>query len=558
MNNDINNNPNNQNRPTGPIQKRPDSDLIPRKPAPQNRARPSDSSNLPVKRDSSDRSAPVRKRPEQNQTTQKIACDANMTDGFQAGHTKMFDTNRVSKPGVTADNQTPTAKKNVKNTRNGSETYHYTGRDIKSSRQRVTNINPNQGNRLKVTPNDDDDFDMSVSGSKSKSKSKNKRRDDNADTRKDGFVISGILKVLLYIIGVLLVSGLISYNVIMIANDVFAFVKAPFLADIVISEDADIETISQLLHESEIIKYPKIFDFYINYRKKDKVWEYEPGTYHVSSDLNYDELIYLFRKKAAAREIVRVTIPEGFTVDQIINRFVDEYGIGTREKFIEVINSYDFSALNYRFLKPLYENKASLSPDRKYMLEGYLFPDTYDFYKDESELDIITKFLDNFDDKFDEKFYEQAELINMSIDDIIILASMVEREAKFPEDFMPISAVFHNRLLNSAAFGGLLQSDATKLYDFDEHKSDLTQADLAIDSPYNTYTRKGLPPSAICNSGYEAIWAALWPEEKFPNYYFIADMNGKVFYSETLAQHEAHRERIRQEKAAAALQQPAT
>jgi len=131
------------------------------------------------------------------------------------------------------------------------------------------------------------------------------------------------------------------------------------------------------------------------------------------------------------------------------------------------------------------------------------------------------------------------------------LASMIEKEGKYPEDFPKISAVFHNRLLDRAHYPNL-QSDATILYSMETHKSDLTQADLEINLPYNTYTRTGLPPSAICNPGYEAIFAALWPEEKFPYYYFITDINGWAHYSQTYDQHQANKERIRIEKAAAA------
>lgn len=485
--------------------------------------------------------------------------NANMADKtFDSGATRTFDTNRD------IDIKPSQPRREGQQTRVGSSagrnassdgTYHMTGGTIKSSRQRVTNSASSR----------DDSGGVSIS---SINKKKNKSNDAASDTKKSGFIMSGIFKVVIYIVGVVAVSVFFAYNIIMIANDVFAFVKSPVAATVTIPENADIEEIGQILYDNKLIKYPKIFNFYETYKKKDKVWEFAAGTYPVSSLLNYDEFINEFIVKAAARQVVTVTIPEGFTIDQIIDLFVVTNGMGTRDKFIDVINNVDFSQYGYRFLKPLYENKANLSPDRKYLLEGYLFPNTYDFYKDESEINIIIKLLDGFNVQFNEDCYKKVEILDkqyydtigrhFTIDDAVILASMVQREAKFPSDFVKISAVFHNRLQYSASFP-YLQSDATIMYSYGYNKADLTQADLQENLPYNTYTNKGLPPSAICNPGYEAIFAALWPdEEMLSNYfYFIAELDGTVTYSQTAAQHEAAKARISSERAAAATAAPA-
>lgn len=349
--------------------------------------------------------------------------------------------------------------------------------------------------------------------------------------------MSGIIKAVLYIVGVILVSVIIAYNAILIANDVFAFVKDSFSVEVTIPENADIKTISKILYESKLIKYPDIFNLYVNYREKDNAWEFAPGIYTVSSTMGYDELASEFRVKTVQNlEVVRITIPEGWTIDQIIDEFLSK-GMGSREKFVAVINENKF---DYKFTKML--DEVELSPDRKYKLEGYIFPDTYEFYKTESELSIIKKFLNNFDLKFTEDFYKRCETLDMTVDEIITLASMIQKEARFPEDFNRISAVFHNRLVYSATYP-YLQSDATIMYSYGKAKADLTQEDLKEDLPYNTYTRPGLPPSAICNPGYDAIYDALYPDPDYNGkyFFFVSKKDGTTLYGENAAQHEANK-----------------
>jgi len=519
--------------------KKPASAPVPVPPQPQNRPeRPRPSPTPAPAQARPPQNAPQTARPNPaktantaNATNTANIKEANMFD-VPSGHTKQFDVGRTVPGGAKTGNP-------AKPPADG--TYHYTGKDIRSSRQKFQKT---QGGEFEVSEN--------------REKIKNRRKEENAESQKSGSIIYGILKVVLYIVGVAVVSGIIAYNMVMVANDVFAFVKEPVEAEVVIPEDADIPEIARILHEKHIIKYPGVFTFYLNYRKKDKVWEYEPGAYTVSSDKGYDDLMAIFRKKGAAREIVRITIPEGYSIEEIISEFVDNNKIGTREGFTKVINEHDFSEM-YRFLKPLYE--TPLSPDRKYRLEGYIFPDTYDFYRDELELNIIIRFLDNFNSKFTEDCYNKVNILDeaykkttgkgMTIDDIVNLASIIQWEAVKRDDFDKISAVFHNRLASPGSYPRL-ESDATVQYTnlerfYDEEKEkyrfkrpigDALRNLLASDDPYNTYRQNGLPPSAICNPGYEAIWSALWPEENSPYYFFVANTTtGEVYYGKTLAEH---------------------
>ncbi|MBR2616336.1 MAG: endolytic transglycosylase MltG, partial [Clostridia bacterium] len=208
-------------------------------------------------------------------------------------------------------------------------------------------------------------------------------------------------------------------------------------------------------------------------------------------------------------------------------------GIGTKEGFVDAIQNYDYS---YRFLEELEKN--GLPEGRKYRLEGYLFPDTYEFYTDSSEIAIIDKMLTAFEAHFEGAYYDRLEEMEMTLDEVVTLASIVQMEGKFTSDFYSVSGVFHNRL-NSKNMRKL-QSDATVQYCLPERKEELSYADIAIDSPYNTYENEGLPPSAITNPGWEAIQAALYPEEN-RYYYFVSDTDGTIEFAETEQMHLKNR-----------------
>lgn len=356
--------------------------------------------------------------------------------------------------------------------------------------------------------------------------------------KRGGAMMSGLMKGIIYIVMVLVISGFSAYFIITVSNDVFAFVKPTDIYQIEVPESADIDTIAKILKEYGIIQYPSVFKLYGKYKKFSG--EFVPGVYDVNPSMNYDELLKAFKPKKI-RETVWVTIPEGYTVDEIINLFVSK-GIGTREGFVEAINNYDY---DYKFLEPLADN---LSPHRSYRLEGYLFPDTYQFYTDSSEVEVIKRFLSNFDRKFNQAFYARAEELGLTVDQVIILASMIQEEAKFLVDYELISAVFHNRLRDSKNYP-YFQCDATILYGIQiatgERPKTLT--DTNYDTPYNTYLHKGFSPGPIANPGYDAIYCALYPAQT-KDYYFVTDSEGTVYYAKTLAEHNANIQKVRAQK----------
>lgn len=163
-----------------------------------------------------------------------------------------------------------------------------------------------------------------------------------------------------------------------------------------------------------------------------------------------------------------------------------------------------------------------------------MFPDTYDFFTDESEISVINKLLSNFDVKMESVYYDRADELGMSVDEVIILASIIEKEAVHASDLSLMASVFHNRLKK----GMRLDSDATVMYALPERKTSLTKQDLEIDSPYNTYKRTGLTPGAISNPGIEAINAAFYPDST-NYYYFFSLKSGDTVYSTTYDQHSS-------------------
>jgi len=258
--------------------------------------------------------------------------------------------------------------------------------------------------------------------------------------------------------------------------------------------------------------------------------------------MNYDQLRATLKGPVKEREQILITIPEGYTVDQIIDLFVNKYHMGTREGFINAIENGNFD--NYWFIAELEPKEG-----RKYRLEGYLYPDTYYFFTDWSEEQILRKLLNNFAAKFDIAYKERCKELGMTVDELITLASMIEAEGKFTYEFGAISAVFHNRLKNPSVTGGKLESDATIQYVLPERHEELTVDDLALDSPYNTYIYPGLPPGPITNPTLNAIHSAMYPDD-VNYYYFVARPNGQNLFAVTYQEHLTNKQLVAQEKAA--------
>lgn len=224
---------------------------------------------------------------------------------------------------------------------------------------------------------------------------------------------------------------------------------------------------------------------------------------------------------------VRLTFPEGSTVSQIAD-ILDENGVCSAAEFMAAANDpASLEGFSFEITNP---------EERAILLEGYVFPDTYEFYRNESARSALKRFLKNTQAKLDESVYARCEELGYTVDEILTLASIIQEEAGDPAEMGRVSSVIHNRL-ESSAFPRLQCDVATfylrdyvKPYVTDERYNELV--DL-----YNTYNCEGLPAGPITNVGTDAINAALYPEDT-DYYYFITDSEGRYIYAETFSQHK--------------------
>ena len=327
----------------------------------------------------------------------------------------------------------------------------------------------------------------------------------------------GCLVAVAYAAFILGISMILSSFVILFANEVFAFVKPDIATVVEVTEDDTFSTISEKLSDAGIIRYPALFNLYLNIAKSGTT--FEPGQYEVSAKLDYPAIARAMRK-TTVRETVRVTVPEGYTTAQIVTLLAQK-NVCSEEALYAAIETEDF---DYDWLTELGEGKRRL--------EGYLFPDTYEFYVEDDPKAVIGKFLANFGAKYNEDLRAATEKTGYSLREIVIIASMIEREAKLSEERPVIASVIYNRL-DSAKFP-YLQIDATVAYILGRAPTD---ADLTIDDPYNTYVNEGLPPGPIANPGLASIQAALDPTET-GYYFYVARRDGSHIFSRTASEHE--------------------
>lgn len=278
-------------------------------------------------------------------------------------------------------------------------------------------------------------------------------------------------------------------------------------------------SIATALHEANLIQ--NINAFKLNVKQLEVDGKMKAGDYKLSKAMRSDEIIMKLVNGDVFVETVTFTIPEGYEVRQIIDKLEAE-GIIDRDAFIGVLENEPF---DYAFLKGV---------DRSKRLEGYLFPDTYTVKKGADEKAIVNKMLARFDEVWKDEYDARAKELDMTIDEVVRLASIIEREARIKSEFATVSSVFHNRL----EIGMLLQSCATVQFILQERKEVLLYEDIEIDNPYNTYLYAGLPPSPIASPGELAIKSALYPEETKYLYFVTTEKNdGSHYFNETLAGH---------------------
>lgn len=305
------------------------------------------------------------------------------------------------------------------------------------------------------------------------------------------------------------------------ATDVLAFGREDKVTTITItnSEAGDIDAIADKLYNAGLIQYKQLFRFYASLSSADE--KISAGTFELNTLFDYNALVKGMSATSSYRETVKVTIPEGYTCAQIF-ALLEEKGVCSAAE----LKAYEVQS-DYWFLE-------GTNIDAEYPLEGFLFPDTYNFYVGDNAKGVFRRFLARFDDIFTDELKSYLDSSKYSLYQIMIVASMIEKESAGSSENYDISSVIYNRLKNSADFP-YLNIDATIVY-AQGGKSDVI--DKNLDSPYNTYKYRGLPPTPICNPSLLSIQAALSPTDTNYYYYALDPSTGLHHFSKTYTEHQ--------------------
>lgn len=337
----------------------------------------------------------------------------------------------------------------------------------------------------------------------------------------------------------LLVSIILASVALSCINDVLAINRdGEETIEVVLPNDADTKAAVKVLDEAGLINNSIFCNLFLSLMGESDEG-YLPGVYYFTDDLGVEKMIDRFKTSSTRGAMISVTIPEGYTIDQIFER-LEKNDICTAESLYKTIDSIDFSE-EYSFIAKV-DNKE----ERYHVLEGYMFPATYEFEQGADPATVIRKFLNAFKSRWTEEYDAKAAELGMSIDDVITLASIIEKEGANKEQFGLISSVLHNRLNRSGIYP-TLQCDSTSDYITNTISQRITSASKinAYILAYSTEERAGLPVGAICNPGAAAIEAALEPETT--QYYFFAhDNNKKIYMAETVQEHNANWRTIQQ------------
>ncbi len=337
------------------------------------------------------------------------------------------------------------------------------------------------------------------------------------------------------------------------AADVLAFGRPDKDVQITITAEDTLDTITDKLHNAGLIEYPELFKFYANLTDVMEEGKISQGTFTLNTMYDYHALVGGMSSSSSYRTTTEVVIPEGYTAAQIFAR-LEEAGVCSAAELEKYCEDNEFSS--YWFLEGV--EKGS-----KYCLEGFLYPNTYEFYVNSTAREVFIKILGGFENQFDDEMKAQLEVLNqhleamykangasdkfqpLTVHDVVIVASMIEKETAYSGESPVIASVIYNRLSNPNNYQ-TLDIDATLVYALGG-KTDLTDEDLAMDHPYNTRVAKGLPPGAISNPGEYSLKAALNPADT-KYYFYVLDPTAEITshrFFKTYDEHKAFLDSLR-------------
>ena len=330
------------------------------------------------------------------------------------------------------------------------------------------------------------------------------------------------------------------------ASDVLAFGREDKVVTVTIEQDDTIDDIADKLYQAGLIRYRSIFKLYAQLAVDDG--DISTGTFELNTLYDYHALVGGMSSSSSYRSVVEdVLIPEGYNCRQIFE-LLEAKGICTVAELEEYAANGEFS--DFWFLE-------NVQRGDKYCLEGYLFPDTYDFYAGSTPREALGKMLTGFNNRVAEEYTQQLAALNAHLStkmradgrseqyiadhqftfrDVIIVASLIEKETSSASESYNIASVIYNRLFSWGGTPAYLNIDAAIIY----ATGDPDNIDTSIDHPYNTYKNTGLTPGPITNPGLDSIKAALSPAETKYFYYVLNPSTGKHVFSRTLEEHEKY------------------
>lgn len=299
-----------------------------------------------------------------------------------------------------------------------------------------------------------------------------------------------------------------------------------------VKSGSSLSAVSKNLEAAGLIHNHTVFKYMADFMGMGQ--KIQSGDYELTRAMSATEILDQLISGDGKPLTMKITIIPGWTVEDVANYLVEIKVLSSADEFLSLCKSGE--AYNgYYFIEEVM--KTGTVSRRKYALEGYLSPNTYEIYTSSSADTLIKRLLTQTEAAYLSGYDERAQELGLTMDEVFTLASMIEKEAK-TSDFAKVSAVFHNRLKAGMTLG----SDVTVKYVSGSQKMSLNDSDLAVDSPYNTYTHKGLPVGPICNPSMDAVVAALYPDEQYvaQKYLYFCSAepeSGKLVFSKTLEEH---------------------
>lgn len=365
----------------------------------------------------------------------------------------------------------------------------------------------------------------SPAGSKNGSGKKRKKKKKNH-----------LFKPLVLLLIIVVISAILSAVIIYFGREMLGIGKDDKTIVVTVPDGATVTEISEILKDENIIKTPRFFVLFSKLNKTDTL--FKSGEHEVRADMAYETLLNaLISDPISDENSVTLTFIEGVTISEAAEML--EVGeVCSADDFIEAFNKSPEFGLEYEKHMPTFSSSMKF-----YRMEGYLFPDTYTFYKNMAPDLVCQRILENFDKKITDDMYDKMDRLGISLDETMIFASIVQKEAGTVGDMPIVSSVFWNRLNHSDTYPRL-QSDTTNTYIEDIIKPHIDEINQEMFDAYDTYTCTGLPVGAVCNPGLDAISAVLDPDDT-KYYFFYSDKKTKeTFFAEDYEQHLANIEKV--------------